>query len=227
VAFCRWLSEKEGKSYGLPTEAQWEYACRSGSTARWCCGDNEADLEEYAWYANKGGATTREVGRKSPNGFGIFGMHGNVKEWCLDLFNGGYYRVSPVDDPAGMSVGSHRVLRGGYWNGPAMFCRSAYRHGYFENMRDGTIGFRLALVLADTKREGGIPKAGSVKPQTDQPEVKTERVKAEAPREHDIEAWTDVLSAEAPEQSEEPETERPSGKPAKEATNNESTETDQ
>ena len=149
VAFCRWLSGEEAKTYGLPTEAQWEYACRSGSTTRWCFGDNEAELEQYAWYSKKGGNNTHPVGQKSASGFGLFDVHGNVREWCLDRYGKDYYSSSPVDDPTGLTVGSPRVLRGGGWFLDPRYCRSAYRHYTSPGHRYDNLGFRLALVLAE------------------------------------------------------------------------------
>jgi formylglycine-generating enzyme required for sulfatase activity len=143
VAFCDWLSEKEGKTYRLPTEAEWEYACRSGSTTRWYFGDNETGMEEYAW--NKGNSnSTNLVGQKLPNGFELFDMHGNVREWCSDWYSGDYYNRSPVDDPEGPSSGDERVLRSGSFNNQPRFVHSALRHGNQPTYRYNDIGFRPA-----------------------------------------------------------------------------------
>jgi formylglycine-generating enzyme required for sulfatase activity len=115
VAFCRWLSGREGRPYRLPTEAEWEYACRAGSSARWCMGDDPAQLDRFAWIRDESGLTTHTVGGKLPNDFGLHDMHGNVWEWCLDRY--GPYpadtAIGAVIDPTGMPVGVMRVVRGG------------------------------------------------------------------------------------------------------------------
>jgi len=100
----------------LPTEAEWEYACRAGSTGNWCFGDDAKKLGDYAWTEENSGKTTHPVGRKLPNAWGLFDMHGNVIEWCADWFDGHYYDVSPVDDPQGPATGKDRVQRGGAWD---------------------------------------------------------------------------------------------------------------
>ena len=138
---------KAGK-FVLPTEAQWEYACRAGSTTRYCFGDDEDRLGEYAWYDENSGGKTHPVGEKKPNAWGLYDMHGNVWEWCADWYDGGYYAKSPADDPTGPATGSDRVIRGGGWDGPAGNCRSAYRR---QPARPGLddLGFRVSRVPAD------------------------------------------------------------------------------
>src|SRR5262249_34956878 len=112
--FCQWLSEKEGRPYRLPTEAEWEYACRAGTTTPWSSGDSPARLEAFAWTPNSGSPTTHRVGTKRANPFGLFDMHGNVWEWCLDF--DGHYSPGPQEDPKGPASGTERVLRGGGWD---------------------------------------------------------------------------------------------------------------
>jgi formylglycine-generating enzyme required for sulfatase activity len=150
VEFCRRLSElpKERaarRTYRLPTEAEWEYACRAGTISKWCSGDEEAVLEEYAWLKTNSDNVPHPVGQKKPNAFGVYDMHGNVWEWCLDCFSLEYYRQSPPVDPPGAREGV-RVMRGGPFNVYPLSCRSAFRHAGAPAVRDGVTGFRVMLV---------------------------------------------------------------------------------
>ncbi len=152
VEFCRRLSEQEGVTYRLPTEAEWEYACRAGSVGRWCFGDDESSLEQYAWYTKNSGDSAHPVGRKKPNAWGLYDMHGNVLEWCEDWYGNDYYRQfadKVAVDPAGPLGGSTRVLRGGSWWDGASYCRSACRfRGDRGPLRFDHLGFRLARTVA-------------------------------------------------------------------------------
>jgi formylglycine-generating enzyme required for sulfatase activity len=146
VAFCRKLSElPSGKSggyvYRLPTEAEWEYACRAGTTTTYSFGDSESELGAYAWYKDNSGRTTHPVGGKKPNGWGLYDMHGNVFEWCRD-WHGGYPSGS-VTDPTGATSSSRRVSRGGSWYDGARHCRSATRNGGAPGYRLSNHGFRV------------------------------------------------------------------------------------
>jgi formylglycine-generating enzyme required for sulfatase activity len=132
-----------GGKFSLPAEAQWEYACRAGSVTRYCFGDDMSSLDEYAWYDKNSENKTHAVGKKKPNAWGLYDIHGNVWEWCADWYDGGYYANSPVDDPAGPSGGSNRVFRGGGWYDPALNCRSANRYGYSPERRTDNLGFRV------------------------------------------------------------------------------------
>jgi formylglycine-generating enzyme required for sulfatase activity len=149
--FCERLSEKEGKTYQLPTEAQWEYACRSGSTTKWCFGDSESQLDDYAWYDDNSGNTTHPVGQKKPNAWGLYDMHGNVWEWCANWWDDDYSESSSTD-PTGPSSGSVRVGRGGGWYDAAWYCRSAYRYGGPPGIGVDHLGFRVSLVPADANK---------------------------------------------------------------------------
>jgi formylglycine-generating enzyme required for sulfatase activity len=145
VEFCCKLSQKEGKGYRLPTEAEWEYACRAGTTTRFYFGDRDSQLSDYAWHAGNSRRKTHTVGQKKPNAFGLYDMHGNVRELCSDWYDEGYYSQSPADDPKGSSTGKKRVLRGGCWYDDAGYCRVATRH-YVSLVYSGyDIGFRLVL----------------------------------------------------------------------------------
>jgi formylglycine-generating enzyme required for sulfatase activity len=144
VAFCQWLSKKEGKEYRLPTEAQWEYACRAGSTTRYYFGDDESTLGEYAWYAKNSAGRTHPVGEKKPNAWGLYDMQGSVRQWCADWYDKDFYEKSPNDDPRGPHTGSDRAYRGGGSIAPAQQCQSAYRYGRSPAFRRTDVGFRVA-----------------------------------------------------------------------------------
>jgi len=142
--FIKKLSAKEGVKYHLPTEAEWEYACRAGSTTRFCFGDDESKLGEYAWYNENSDNKTRPVGQKKPNARGLYDMHGNVWEWCQDWYDENYYKNSPAEDPQGPASGAIRVVRGGRWFGEAGDCRTAFRSWVETSFRYDNFGFRLA-----------------------------------------------------------------------------------
>jgi formylglycine-generating enzyme required for sulfatase activity len=152
VEFCRKLSQREGVTYHLPTEAEWEYACRAGSTTKYYWGDSDSNIGSYAWYGfDKGnaGVETHEVGSKTPNAWELYDMSGNVLEWCSDWFDENYYNSSPRQDPRGPSSGSSRVRRGGCWNLNAWVVRSSLRYwgtpdgGYHDS------GFRVVREVED------------------------------------------------------------------------------
>ena len=150
-AFCRKLSEAMSAEGGglecrLPTEAEWEYACRAGTTTRYCFGDDAAGLGQYAWFFENWNRTTHPVGQKKPNAWGLYDVHGNVWEWCQDGYDREYYARCPVEDPVCPSRASLRVLRGGSWGHNARDVRSARRICCAPGYRYNTFGFRLALV---------------------------------------------------------------------------------
>ncbi|MBC8875268.1 MAG: formylglycine-generating enzyme family protein [Planctomycetes bacterium] len=140
--FCKRLSAKEGKAYRLPTEAEWEYACRAGTTTRWICGNDQANVGEYAWHRGNAGMKTHPVGEKKPNAYGLHDMHGNVSEWCADWR--GPYASEEVSDPSGPETGSNRVHRGGAWCFGDLVCRSSLRSWLEPTYRFSSIGFRVA-----------------------------------------------------------------------------------
>ncbi len=148
MEFCRKLTERErqagrmteGYEYTLPTEAQWEYACRAGTTGPFAGSGN---LDSMGWYSSNSGTTTHPVAQKQANAWGLYDMHGNVWEWCRDWY--GNYPGRSVTDPIGPSSGSLRVYRGGGWASIAQRCRSAYRYGGGPGLRLDYVGFRLAL----------------------------------------------------------------------------------
>ncbi|HIJ86945.1 MAG TPA: formylglycine-generating enzyme family protein [Desulfuromonadales bacterium] len=130
--------------FRLPTEAEWEYACRAGSTGVFCFGDLENQLCDYAWYNANSDNQTQPVGKKKPNAWGIHDMHGNVWEWCQDWYDD--YSAESVTDPQGPPFSNMpvRVFRGGCWRGVAGFAASAHRGGRGVSYRDGILGVRLA-----------------------------------------------------------------------------------
>ena len=150
VEFCRKLSElpdekAAGNVYRLPTEAEWEYACRAGTKAAFSFGDDESNLGDYVWCRENSAEKTHPVGSKLPNTWGLYDMHGNVWEWCQDAY--GDYPSGAVTDPAGPASRLFvRMYRGGSWFNAAVYCRSAFRSGDLPSIRsDGNGGFRVSL----------------------------------------------------------------------------------
>ena len=147
-SFCMRLSNlpKEkaaGRVYRLPTEAEWEYACRAGSTTTYSFGDTAESLGEYAWFGQNPKGNTQPVGLKKPNRWGLYDMHGNVRELCQDWY--GIYPSRAATDPRGPFRGSERVYRGGCWYSDAGNCRSARRDTFFPSIRFSIYGFRVAV----------------------------------------------------------------------------------
>jgi formylglycine-generating enzyme required for sulfatase activity len=133
-----------GPGYRLPSEAEWEYACRAGTQTRYYSGEDAGRLGGYAWFAGNSGGVTRPVRQKRPNAWGLYDMHGNVWEWCGDFLDEDYYRKSPLVDPLGPGSGSYRVMRGGSWmDGPPLL-RAACRCGRGPEDQVNTVGFRVA-----------------------------------------------------------------------------------
>jgi formylglycine-generating enzyme required for sulfatase activity len=144
VEFCKKLSELEkGKTYRLPTEAEWEYACRAGTTTKFSYGDDESQLGDYAWYKQNSGDKTHSVGEKKPNAWGLYDMHGNVWEWCHDWY--GSYTSDSQSNPIGPTSGEYRVFRGGCWYSISSVCRVSYRGHFYPLFRHIFLGFRIVL----------------------------------------------------------------------------------
>ncbi|NLY02917.1 MAG: SUMF1/EgtB/PvdO family nonheme iron enzyme [Rhodopirellula sp.] len=145
MEFCKWLSRMEKRTYRLPTEAEWEYACRAGSTTTWWFGDDESRLGDHAWYGSNSDGATHPVGQKQPNPWSLYEIYGNVYERCADWYEESYYATSPSVDPIGPPSGTKRVARGGSLGGSPVYVRSAYRGmGTSPDQRDVGTGFRIA-----------------------------------------------------------------------------------
>jgi formylglycine-generating enzyme required for sulfatase activity len=143
VEFCRKLSEKTRKAVRLPTEAEWEYACRAGTKTRFSFGDSDSMLGDYAWCGSNSGGKTNPVGRKKPNPWGLYDMHGNVWEWCADWY--GSYSSGASTDPQGPGSGGQRVLRGGSWYYvESGYFRCARRNNFDPSRHYEYFGFRCA-----------------------------------------------------------------------------------
>jgi formylglycine-generating enzyme required for sulfatase activity len=135
-----WQCDFEADGYRLPTEAEWEYACRAGSQTKYCCGDDPATLTDLAWFKPHSFGKTHPVGQKRPNRWGLYDMNGNVWQWCNDYYGETYYQNSPSDNPRGPTGSKMRVLRGGAWSSTAEQCRAAYRHKDFPVYSDACFG---------------------------------------------------------------------------------------
>ncbi|MFZ4083639.1 MAG: formylglycine-generating enzyme family protein [Pirellula sp.] len=163
VEFCKKLSalpeeNKAGRMYRLPTEAQWEYACRADGKMAYSFGESLKSLGDYAWFGGNSNDQTHPVGEKKPNAWGLYDMHGNVWEWCSDWYD--EYPKGTISDTTGPKEGSGRVRRGGSWFGGAAFCRSAFRTWIIPSHRNYDLGFRVAL------SSPGIPKAEAFRKQS-------------------------------------------------------------
>jgi len=148
-AYVKWLSAATGKAYQLLSEAVWEYACRAGTNTAYSFGDGPERLGEYAWFHGNASKRTHKIGEKAPNAFGIHDMHGNVWEWCEDVWHGSYADIPP--DGRARNSNSYRkrcVVRGGSWESDPRVLRSAYRVGSVPSYQSSSTGFRVMRVLA-------------------------------------------------------------------------------
>jgi formylglycine-generating enzyme required for sulfatase activity len=155
--FCQRLSEKTGMNFRLPTEAEWEYACRAGTRTAYSFGNDASKLGAYAWFEDnseetnmaaplawwQAGPKSKPVATKRPNAWGLYDMHGNVFEWVQDRY--GSYPSGAATDPQGARIGLLRVARGGEWSAPALGCRSAFRIGGPSDASSDGLGFRVAM----------------------------------------------------------------------------------
>ena len=149
TAFCKKLSEQlraPAVEARLPTEAEWEYACRAGTRTRFYSGDADSDLDAVAWYGSNSGGKTPPVGGKKANAFGLYDMHGNVWQWCRDAYREDYDKLNATD-PINDAQGAARVLRGGSWSDDPEYCRSAYRYRSVPDDQFHNVGFRVVVAV--------------------------------------------------------------------------------
>jgi formylglycine-generating enzyme len=151
IAYCEKLGEKDGKAYRLPTESEWEYACRAGTTTTWSFGENEKSLGDYAWYKlnsfDVGEEYPHRVQLKMPNAFGLYDMHGNVSEWCQDYYVRDYQKPQPDRDPFGSPQFYPRVVRGGSGEDSSRRSHSASRNAWDHDKGWAWNGFRVVREL--------------------------------------------------------------------------------
>ncbi len=145
-AFCQKLSSLTGKTFRLPTEAEWECACRAGTQTIWPFGNDQGVLGQYAWFDGNSGNQTHPVGQLQPNAWGLYDMLGNVYEWCSDWFDERYYANSSQDNPQGPSGGQYRVVRGGWYSDYPDRCRSAYHSRAQPDAQGRNLGLRVVVV---------------------------------------------------------------------------------
>ena len=162
VAFFKWLSKREGNQYRLPTEAEWEFACRAGSKTDYYFGDAVDEVGKYAWYDANSGNRTHAVGSKLPNPFGLYDMHGNVGQWCSDAYLDNYYSNSPAVDPQGPAHGMGNVVRGGSWRDSPADCRASRRDYASYTAYLDQLGVRVVRTIERRcSTAGGAPTAPS------------------------------------------------------------------
>ncbi len=178
VTFCRNLGQKERAHCRLPTEAEWEYACRAGTRSQWNCGDAESDLIDSGWIESNAERHLHPVGTRKPNAWGLYDMHGNAAEWCYDVYSMKFYEYSRLENPIGPEgqATSTRVYRGGSWDSPANSARSAYRAAQSPNASSPRIGFRVVMEadqLGDPLKNSEIAPFSVLLPQPVEPSTST------------------------------------------------------
>jgi len=184
--YCRWLSAKTGRYYRLPTEAEWEYACRAGTQTAYYFGDDPAELDNYAWFESNSDETSHKVGLKLPNPWGLYDMHGGVSEWVLDQYLPDYYSTQAANNPLAIPTELYpRVTRGGGWDDEAPLLRSAARRGSSEDWKEQdpqipqsiwyhtdaqSLGFRVVRPLVEPSEEEKATKWEKTEPEQKDPD---------------------------------------------------------
>jgi formylglycine-generating enzyme required for sulfatase activity len=138
-----WECNFDADGYRLPTEAEWEYACRAGTKTTYFFGNDSSKLRDYAWFEENSGGRPRPVGQKLPNPWGLYDVHGNVWQWCNDFYKVDYYQESPQENPRGPNIGDNKVVRGGAWKFSAQTCRSGYRYNEDPGYADVCFGYDI------------------------------------------------------------------------------------
>ncbi len=164
-----WACDFEADGYRLPTEAEWEFACRAGTKTKYWSGDDAAALGKVAWFRETSGGATHPVGQKPANAWGLHDMHGNVWQWCNDWYGADSYKESPRENPRGPASGEQRVMRGGAWDSPAEKCRAASRGKDTQSFTDACFGMD-SYGLRRVRREGGKAVAATPPAVTATPE---------------------------------------------------------
>jgi sulfatase modifying factor 1 len=151
-----WQCNFDANGYRLPTEAEWEYACRAGTTTAYFFGDTPAKLGDYAWFEKNSGGRPRPVAEKKPNPWGLYDMSGNVWEWCNDFYKVDYYQEATPQDPRGPKTGETKVVRGGAWRFSDESCRSGYRYNENPGYADVCFGYDIYGFRCVRKASGTI-----------------------------------------------------------------------
>ncbi|MEM6776863.1 MAG: formylglycine-generating enzyme family protein [Planctomycetota bacterium] len=161
IEFCKRLSKADGNTYRLPTEAEWEYACRARTSTIYSFGDESSQMEHYGWIADNshsiGESYAHRVAQQKPNPWSLFDMHGNVWEWCSDRYQNDYYTVSTKINPLGPELGDTRVIRGGSWRSSDTHARSTFRFGIDPSSAENDLGFRVVMELTEPTTPDGEP----------------------------------------------------------------------
>jgi formylglycine-generating enzyme required for sulfatase activity len=147
-ALCKKLSGQFKQTVRLPTEAEWEFACRAGTKTEYYSGDTEKDLDRVGWYTGNSNRTLHPVGQKEPNAFGLYDMHGNVGQWCLDHYADITYSKDTIEDPQGPATGRLRATRGGVWATPAWMCKSGVTFGAEADDKSIGLGVRVLVQMS-------------------------------------------------------------------------------
>ena len=145
-AYTKWLSKKTSQNYRLPTEAEWEYAARAGTTTKYSFSNSSSQLSSYAWYSSNSNSKTHKVGLKKPNRWGLYDMHGNVWEWCDDLYDDSYNNTYKNGKAFDRGDKKYKILCGGSWNDVSSSLRSANRFRYYPSVTDDSFGFRVVRI---------------------------------------------------------------------------------